>query len=151
MNADPSISAHTAAHAHLSPYYNIYNRDVHPYVVQGSALALSSSQRAFDIYKRDVQPRLLELLRLTQRFIVTHVLPALRTAYSKYVRPQADKVWAKVFQRKAHAVGDAAIGLAREEAREARKEGKERASRAVEEAVSSFLTSSGNLYGCSLT
>lgn len=125
----------TVAHKHLSPYYNIYNRDVHPYVVQSSALALSGSQRAFDLYKREVQPRLVQLLRLTQRFVVTHVLPALRTAYSKYVRPQADKVWAKVFERKAHAVGEAHIGAAKEEAREARKEGKERAARAVEEAV----------------
>lgn len=74
-------------------------------------------------------------LQQLHSFYTYHLDPAVRRAYSLYVRPQVEKLTAKLFERKAHATGSEAISEAKEEVKEAQKEGKARSQQAQEEAV----------------
>lgn len=116
---------------------------MHPYVLEAQTLSAQLFQQSLRSYRKDVHPRLLSALALTQRTYVTHVDPAIRRGYSVWVRPQVEKVLERLFQRKAHAVGTEAIDQASSRAKDARSEGETRASQAVEAAVSTACLSEG--------
>ncbi|CEH13079.1 hypothetical protein CBOM_01021 [Ceraceosorus bombacis] len=132
-----SVKPHVdTARATIKPYQDIYARDVHPYVLEAQVLSARLFHQSLRSYQNDVHPRLLSALAVTHRTYVTHVDPAIRRGYSVWVRPQVEKVLARLFQRKAHAVGTEAIDQASVRAKDARSEGQVKASQAVEAAAS---------------
>ncbi|PWN40127.1 hypothetical protein IE81DRAFT_362020, partial [Ceraceosorus guamensis] len=133
-----SVKPHVdTAQATIKPYQDIYARDVHPYVLEAQVLSARLFHQSLRTYQNDVHPRLLSALAVTHRTYVTHVDPAIRRGYSVWVRPQVEKVLARLFQRKAHAVGTEAIDQASVRAKDARSEGQVKASQAVEAAQAS--------------
>jgi hypothetical protein len=88
------------------------------------------------LYNKQVQPRLITSAKAAHRFHRQHVDPAARRGYSLYVQPQADRVLAYLFNRKARAVSNDAISKAKTSSDEARQHGESKAKEAVKEAVS---------------
>ncbi|PWN95214.1 hypothetical protein FA09DRAFT_341416 [Tilletiopsis washingtonensis] len=130
-----SVQPHldTASKA-VKPYRDIYSRDVHPYLTEAGALSLGLTQQAYHLYNKQVQPRLITSAKAAHRFHRQHVDPAARRGYSLYVQPQADRVLAYLFNRKARAVSNDAISKAKTSSDEARQHGESKAKEAVKEA-----------------
>lgn len=103
---------------------------------QAYAAALSGSQHSYTFLTVHVQPRVISLLKASHRFYVNHVDPQIRRTHSKYVRPQIEKVLAKIWERKAGQISSEAIQETRDEAKVLRKESDVRTKEKVEKAVS---------------
>lgn len=121
----------------VKPYQDIYTRDVAPYLSQAYAYSLTASHTSYTFYVNQVHPLVVSSLQQTHAFYINHADPAMRRAYSLYVRPQIDRVLAKVFERKAHATTSEAIRQTKQDVKEARKEGDAKGSAAIEEAAAS--------------
>lgn len=121
----------------VKPYQDIYTRDVAPYLSQAYAYSLTASHASYTFYVGRVHPLVVSSLRQLHAFYVNHADPAMRRAYSLYVRPQIDRLLAKIFERKAHATGSEAIRQTKQDVREVRAEGDAKTKAAVDEAEAS--------------
>jgi hypothetical protein len=119
----------------IKPYQDIYDRDVAPYLYQAYSQSLAAGSTSYTFYVDRVHPQVVKSLQQLHSFHVHHVDPAVRRGYSLYVRPQVEKLMAKLFERKAHAAGSEAINEAKQEAKQAETEGKARSDQAQKEAV----------------
>ncbi|UZJ56436.1 hypothetical protein CBS101457_005756 [Exobasidium rhododendri] len=108
----------------VEPYQDIYKRDVAPYLNNGYSYSLAAAGTSYAFYVKQVHPRVMATLRRLYSFYLYHAKPAGKKAFSVYVRPQVEKLSAKVFERKAHVQGSEAIAEAKLEVKEAAKEGK---------------------------
>lgn len=129
----PQVDAFNRA---IKPHMDVYRRDVRPYVQQAYAYSLQSSSVSYAFYMDKVHPRVLQGIRQVIHFYQHTVDPALRRAFSLYVRPQVDRILAKVFERNVHAVGSDAVKDAKQEAQEAVKQADAHKKETVKEAVS---------------
>ncbi|EST08768.1 hypothetical protein PSEUBRA_001465 [Kalmanozyma brasiliensis GHG001] len=130
-NVQPHINT---VHKAVKPYHDIYQRDVSPYVDQAYQYSLQSSSVSYAFYMDKVHPRVIQTIKQVYSFLVNHVSPALRRFYSLYVRPQLDRLLAKVYERKAHWLGSDAIKAAQQEAKQTAKEADKHAQQAVKQA-----------------
>jgi hypothetical protein len=119
----------------FKPYQDIYDRDVAPYLSQAYSHSLALSGTSYSFYVNRVHPQVVKSLQQLHAFYTYHLDPAVRRGYSLYVRPQVEKLTAKLFERKAHATGSEAINEAKQEVKQAEKEGQARSHQAQEEAV----------------
>lgn len=103
---------------------------------QAYVAAIAGSQHSYHFLTVHVQPRVISFLRASHSFYVNHIDPRIRSTFSKYVRPQIEKVLAKVWERKASQVSTEAIKETREEAKVSKKESEEKGRESVEKAVS---------------
>lgn len=130
-NVQPHINT---AHKAVKPYHDIYQRDVSPYVDRAYQYSLQSPSVSYAFYMDKVHPRVVHAIKQVYSFFVNHVGPAVRRFYSLYVRPQLDRLIAKVYQRKAHYLGSDAIKTAQSEMKQAAKEADKHAKESVKEA-----------------
>ncbi|SJX64589.1 uncharacterized protein SRS1_15406 [Sporisorium reilianum f. sp. reilianum] len=130
-NVQPHIDT---VHKAVKPYHDIYQRDVSPYVDQAYQYSLHSSSVSYAFYKDRVHPRVVQSCRHAHSFLVNHVDPAVRRFYSVYVRPQLDRLLAKVYERKAHWLGSDAIKAAQHEMKQTAKHADKHAQQAVKKA-----------------
>lgn len=131
QNVQPHIDA---AHKTLKPYYDIYQRDVSPYVDQAYRYSLQSSSVSYAFYVDKVHPHVIQSAKHAYSFFVNHVDPAIRRFYSIYVRPQLDRLVAKAYERKAHWLGSDAIKVAQHEMKQTAKQADKHAQQAVKKA-----------------
>ena len=106
----------------VTPYYRIYQRDVSPYVQKAYQYSRQSSSVTYAFYMDKLHPRVVQALRHLHSFLINHVQPALRRFYSLYVRPQGERLLAKVYERKAHYLGSDAIKAAQKESKNVGKQ-----------------------------
>ena len=132
-NVQPHIDT---VHKAVKPYHDIYHRDVSPYVDQAYRYSLHSSSVSYAFYKDKVHPHVVQSLKHAYSFLVNHVDPAVRRFYSIYVRPQLDRLLAKVHERKAHWLGSDAIKAAQQEMKQTAKQADKHAQHAIKKAVS---------------
>ncbi|KAJ1019868.1 hypothetical protein NDA13_006091 [Ustilago tritici] len=130
-NVQPHINT---AHKAVKPYHDIYQRDVSPYVDRAYQYSLQSPSISYAFYMDKVHPRVVHAIKQVYSFFVNHVGPAVRRFYSLYVRPQLDRLIAKVYQRKAHYLGSDAIKIAQSEMKQAAKEADKHAKVSVKKA-----------------
>ncbi|CBQ68945.1 conserved hypothetical protein [Sporisorium reilianum SRZ2] len=130
-NVQPHIDT---VHKAVKPYHDIYQRDVSPYVDQAYQYSLHSSSVSYAFYKDRVHPRVVQSCSHAHSFLVNHVDPAVRRFYSVYVRPQLDRLLAKVYERKAHWLGSDAIKAAQHEMKQTAKHADKHAQQAVKKA-----------------
>ena len=123
----------------VRPYQDIYTRDVAPYLSQAYVYSLATGGTLYTTYVNQVHPTVVASLQQLHSFYINHVDPATRRAYSLYVRPQVERLLAKVFERKAHATGSEAIAQAKQEVKVAAKEGAARSEEKVVEAEKEAL------------
>ncbi|KAJ1017747.1 hypothetical protein NDA16_005066 [Ustilago loliicola] len=109
-------------HKAVKPYHDIYQRDVSPYVDRAYQYSLQSSSVSYAFYMNKVHPRVVHSIKQVYSFLANHVDPAVRRFYSLYVRPQLERLIAKVYERKAHYLGSDAIKTAQSEMKQAAKE-----------------------------
>ncbi len=130
-NVQPRIDT---VHKAVKPYHDIYKRDVSPYVDRAYQYSLHSSSVSYAFYMDKVHPRAVKGLKQIYSFLVNHVDPAVRRFYSLYVRPQLERLLAKVYERKAHYLGSDAIKTAQKDMKHAAHEADKHAKQAVREA-----------------
>ncbi|TKY88849.1 hypothetical protein EX895_002090 [Sporisorium graminicola] len=130
-NVQPHIDT---VHKAVKPYHAIYQRDVSPYVDQAYQYSLHSSSVSYAFYMDKVHPRIVQSFKHVYSFLVNHVDPAVRRFYSVYVRPQLDRLLAKVYERKAHWLGSDAIKTAQQEMKQTAKHADMHAEQAVKKA-----------------
>ncbi|CDR88778.1 uncharacterized protein SPSC_05610 [Sporisorium scitamineum] len=130
-NVQPHIDA---VHKAVKPYHDIYQRDVSPYVDRAYQYSLHSSSVSYAFYMDKVHPRIVQSLKHAYGFLVNHVDPAVRRFYSVYVRPQLDRLLAKVYERKAHWLGSDAIKTAQQEMKQTAKQADKHAQQAGKKA-----------------
>lgn len=130
-NVQPHIDT---VHKAVKPYHDIYQRDVSPYVDQAYQYSLQSSSVSYAFYMDKVHPHVVQSIKNVYSFLVNHVSPAVRRFYSVYVRPQLDRLVAKVYERKAHWLGSDAIKAAQREMKQTAKEADKHAEQAVKQA-----------------
>lgn len=109
----------TAFHKTIKPYHDIYIRDIAPYLSQAYSYSLTASAASYTFYVEQVHPRAVDTVQNLHAFYVNHADPAMRRTYSLYVRPQVEKLLAKLYERKAHAVTSEVLKETRAEAEEA--------------------------------
>lgn len=132
-NVQPHIDT---VHKAVKPYHDIYQRDVSPYVDQAYQYSLHSSSVSYAFYMDKVHPRVVHSVKQIYSFLINHVDPAVRRFYSLYVRPQLDRLLAKVYERKAHWLGSDAIKAAQQEMKQTAKQADKHAQEAIKKAVS---------------
>ncbi|GAC77573.1 hypothetical protein PANT_27c00019 [Moesziomyces antarcticus T-34] len=130
-NVQPRIDT---VHRAVKPYHDIYQRDVSPYVDRAYQYSLHSSSVSYAFYMDKVHPRVVTGLKQIYSFLVNHVDPAIRRFYSLYVRPQLERLLAKVYERKAHYLGSDAIKTAQKDMKHAAHEADKHAQQAVRKA-----------------
>lgn len=116
----------------IKPYQDIYDRDVAPYLSQSYSYSLAAGGTLYSVYVNQIHPRIVKSLQQLHSFYIYHVDPAMRRSYSLYIRPQVEKLLARIFERKAHATGSEAIAEAKREVKQAGKEGNTRSKEAQE-------------------
>lgn len=115
------------------------HRDVAPYLNEAYVQSLAFGSASYGAYVSHVHPLVVRSLRETQSFYVNHFDPAIRRAYALYIRPQMDKVLAKMFGHKAQAAGSDALKAAKQGAKQVRKDAKVAEKEKVAEAVRANL------------
>ncbi|PWY98153.1 hypothetical protein BCV70DRAFT_194336 [Testicularia cyperi] len=145
--ADPYVRKASAYYAHnvqphvdtihrtVKPYHDIYQRDVSPYVDQAYQYSLQSSSFTYAFYMDKVHPHIVRTVKQVYSFLVNHVDPAVRRTYSLYVRPQLDRLLAKIYERKAHYLGSDAIKTAQKEMKQAASEADKNAKQTIKKAA----------------
>lgn len=112
-------------------------RDVAPYLSEAYVQSLAFGSASYGAYVKQVHPRVVSSIKQSHGFYVSHIDPAVRRVYALYLRPQVDKVLAKVFGHRAHALGSDALKNTTSEVKQSRQHAKELKKERVAEAVRS--------------
>ncbi|KDN35947.1 hypothetical protein K437DRAFT_64483 [Tilletiaria anomala UBC 951] len=97
----------------IQPYHDIYWRDVHPHVQTSYDLVVRSVAVSSTFYLEQVYPQIITLSKHSYRFYVDHASPAIYRFYAALIRPQVDKLLAKLWNARVRQMTDEVIDATR--------------------------------------